>query len=166
MVPRRRKTCKTPEDRSTDLQIEKKISFRLNDFQLDLLYPDGKKRTLGGITDERNPHGVWIRWFHKTIKENHFLRTPRAIGISVAAVKFLKQARVDWLYVKHATLGIEYRCTLRTFLENSFEQRRSDDHDVQLFLTLDHWQIRHPVLEAAPMPRCLQLDLFSEEVPA
>ncbi len=83
---------------------KKKFPFPLTDLPVVLRYPDGKRRTLGGITDERNPHGVWIRWFHKTVRDHHFLRQPRAIGISVAAVKFLQQARVDWLYVKHATL--------------------------------------------------------------
>ncbi len=111
----------------------------------------------GGVSDL--PAG---RTFHKTIHAEHFLQSPRAIGLSTAVVDLLRRSGVQWLLVRHARHGTEYRAALNTFVEHSFTQRR--DEDLQAFLTLEHWTIRHPILEAetpAPSP---QLALFEVAV--
>lgn len=133
----------------------------LCDFPVVLVYPDGSKRTIGGMTDEQNPDGSYTRVFHKTIRDEHFLHSPRAIGISTAGIKYLRRNKVDQVLVRHARLGTEYRCSLRTFIERSFTQQRADA-DIQMFLTLDRWSIKHPILEAETPAPAPQLALFGE----
>jgi len=125
----------------------------LNDYPVRLRLSRGVV-TAGGISDL--PTG---RTFHKTIHAEHFLRSPRAIGLSLVVVDFLQRNRVEQLLVRHAAHGTEYRATLAVFTEHSFTQRR--DADIQAFLALDRWSISHPVLQAAEIPASsLQLNLF------
>lgn len=137
--------------------------FPLHDYSVRLKLPNGETVIAGGISDIAQPDGTYRRTFHKTIKPFHFLYSPRAIGLSTATVKYLRRAKVKELLVRHAELGIEYRVDLLEFLRLAFEQQR--DADVQLFLTLDKWRIRHPQLEAETTPPAPQLGLF-EGVPA
>ncbi|MCB0360501.1 MAG: hypothetical protein KDD44_12720 [Bdellovibrionales bacterium] len=111
--------------------------------------------------DTTNP-GTYVRVAHKFVDRRfHFRNDPPAIGWAVEVVAKLRRLEVERLLVVDTYTHAEYRADLSTLLEHGFPDRL--DSDLQMFLEIKYWKIRHPVIEAKPDDNNRQLGLFDTD---
>jgi len=145
MVSRRKRSCKRTD--------------RLNDLPIRYRPGNGRTITACGVTDEPDGRGGYVRTAHKTVdRRKHFQHNRAAIAWAVAVVDKLRKLDVQRLRVKDSYTGIVYTCDLETLTESGYQERL--DADMQWFLPLRFWSIKHPIIEADPAPVSPQLTLF------
>lgn len=126
----------------------------LRDFPIH--YKPGSGRTVIACGVSDLPDG---RTAHKYVdRRRHFQHNRNAIAWAVAVVKRLREMGVERLLVVDTFTGTEYRATLAALQEHGYQDRL--DTDLQYFLPLKFWDVRHPILEAETPTPSPQLALF------
>ena len=75
--------------------------------------------------------------FHKTIKQEHYLRQPNAIAFDTSSLEQAEQAGAIKIVVSDSDTGIKYNATYKRLRWRGVKFNRGHGH--QIFLVMEQW---------------------------